>query len=640
MIGLTWSMFAAHRSTYRGVHAVIMFASTILCATAATFMAANNRDGLPDGWMGSTLVEQQQARAMIDGATSFLSSTLILTALVMVFMTASTMSFAVGERRTELALLRLSGASVGQTRRIIVREALLLAIIGSLIGVVLGAILATPLLWTLQSFGFAPIGLSVAFRPEVLLISFLVAVATSLIGAWATTLGLSRINPVEAVTGTGTTRKPMNLARWIAGLLGIAAVAGLLMVPVTRGDFQTTTLGITFLGVLAIAALAPVIVPALARFIGIITTGALPAVGMLAAAHARHATRRTAALATPILLLMGIAGGLFMIAQTSLTLSQARYSADLTADIVLENGPLTAAQQSTAEHVAGVASINTLTTSAGWSSGDDDSENVWVSWINPATITDAIAIDVIDGDLTTLDNTTVATTSENAQIGDTIELADPDGTPIPVTVGAVIRSNSLIRAEIIAAPSFAPAWQQDVVENHTWISASPETTPERLTQELNTATPGIDAITKTEWLHQGTANWQAQQIRGIVAMLGAAILLTVFAMALTALSSVRERKTELDLLRSIGTTQGQIRITVLIETVIIIATAGFLTTAVLAIAYMRLSAMLAHMNASITPTIPIPTLTALFAVAGAVAVTASQLGVGARLARPRTLAKA
>lgn len=626
MIGLTWSMFSAHRATYRGVLAVIVFASTILSATAATFMAANNSDGLPKDWMGTTLAEQQQASAMINGATSFLSSTLLLTALVMVFMTASTMSFAVGERRTELALLRLAGASVGQTRRIIIREALLLALLGSLLGVVIGALLATPLLWALQSFGFAPTGLTVAFRPEVLLISFLIATVTALAGAWATTLGLSRINPVEAVTGTGVTRKPMNLARWITGVLGIAAVVGLLMIPVTEGDFQTTTLGITFIGVLAIAALAPVIVPALAGLIGLTTTGALPAVGMLAAAHARHTARRTAALATPILLLMGIAGGLFMIAQTSLTLSQARYAADLTADIVLENPPLTPSAESAIEQIDGVASINTLTTSAGWASDAYDSENVWVTWINPATITDAISIDLIAGDLTALDTTTVATTSTDAQIGDTITLTDPDGTPILVTIGALIHSNSLIRAEIIAAPSFAPEWQQDVVENHTWITAS-GTSPEALTHELNTTLTGIDAITKTEWLQQGTANWQSQQLRGIIAMLGAAILLTVFAMALTALSSVRERKEELALLRSIGTTPGQIRVTVFIETIIIITAAGLLTTAVLTIAYARLSAMLAHMNASITPTIPIPILATLFGIAGIIAIGAAQIGI-------------
>lgn len=75
---------------------------------------------------------------------------------VSVFVVASTFAFTVAQRRREFGLLRTAGATPGQIRRLVVSEALLIGVLASAAGCVLGSYGAPKLAeWTVDE-GLAP----------------------------------------------------------------------------------------------------------------------------------------------------------------------------------------------------------------------------------------------------------------------------------------------------------------------------------------------------------------------------------------------------------------------------------------------------------------------------------------------------
>lgn len=617
MRSLSWEMFREHRATYIGVGAVVLFAMTILSSVAAALIGVANKDGLPQDRSGISQADAQRMQLLTDGSTSFLATTLMLTGFVMIFMVASATSFAIAERRQELALLRLTGATSGQVRWITILEILIISAISSTLGSILGVALATPLVTLLANFGLAPEGVIVSLRWYVLLACAFVGCVVSLGGAWAAARSITRIDPVAALGVTGIARKPMTVARWLVGVFAAGIVILVLALPIDTGEFQTMTLLTSFVAIVSLTAFAPVLVPFLARLFVVPATVAAPAAGTMAIARVGWASRRTAALAVPILVLMGVSGPLFMIAQTSAAMNQTRFSDALIADIVVEPGaePITGTQLDAIRRIPGVATATQLVTSSGWTYEKDNEDRAWVSWVDPSQISDVATVKVIAGNIRSLSGDVVATTDTNARLGKTITLIDPTGEQRVATIGAVVQPTSLIQAEIIAASNFAPAFQEPryVVQQQTWAVIDPTADVPQVQTSIDRAAPGAHALTKSAWLEAGTAASQAQQVKGLLAMIGAGVLLAAFSMAQTTLNALRERRTEFRLLRTLGTTRPQIYATVLAESMIILVTAAVLIAVLLVTTYIRLAQMIAYQGSTASPVLPLPLLAAVFA---------------------------
>lgn len=79
-----------------------------------------------------------------------------VTGFVSVFVVASTFAFAVAQRRREFGLLRTAGATPGQIRRMVLAEALVVGVLASATGCVLGAYSAPRLAARMVDGGLAP----------------------------------------------------------------------------------------------------------------------------------------------------------------------------------------------------------------------------------------------------------------------------------------------------------------------------------------------------------------------------------------------------------------------------------------------------------------------------------------------------
>jgi putative ABC transport system permease protein len=152
--------------------------------------------------------------------------------LTAVFVVAGTFALSVAQRRRELALLRLIGATRAQTRRLICCEALLLALLAGGTGCVLGGC-AAPLCgrW-LADHGIVPAGMTVPVTWWALLAAAVFGMVTALVGVLAGMLRAGMVAPAEALREASAERSSRwaNAARWLTGATALAI--GLIMLGV------------------------------------------------------------------------------------------------------------------------------------------------------------------------------------------------------------------------------------------------------------------------------------------------------------------------------------------------------------------------------------------------------------------------
>jgi putative ABC transport system permease protein len=246
-------------------------------ADAARVQAALS-ESLPDG----LTVQPPGARDALTRAT-MLSTEQGLEALGVValvaaaFVILNTFLLNLGERRSQLATLRALGATPGQVTRLLVREAALLGLAGTLAGCAAGAVLATGMLALMSTFlGVALPGLKLTAGPLLMALGLGpgTAVAAVLVPAWRS----GRRPPLEALlVRSGTPGGPT--ARWLSVASVPLLVLGVGLAVALCRDWFSPAAGQAFLpltlGLLLVAGIAalPALAAPLLRLAGALPLG-------------------------------------------------------------------------------------------------------------------------------------------------------------------------------------------------------------------------------------------------------------------------------------------------------------------------------------------------------------------------------
>jgi putative ABC transport system permease protein len=210
-----------------------------------------------------------QRRAFDDMTRAFrtnLTAMSLLAVLVAAFLVYNAMSFAVVQRRSTLAILRMLGATPRQLFHRLLVEATLLGLCGALIGLMLGVLLGQSLL-VLVARTVSDLYVSVdALRPDLsplqLLVALLVSVGSVLLATLSPAREAARTAPAalerEPAAGQGTGGAGLFLSG--AGL----AVLCPLLVAVSGDSLEAAFLAL-FLLVAAYAMLCPLLIRSLLR---------------------------------------------------------------------------------------------------------------------------------------------------------------------------------------------------------------------------------------------------------------------------------------------------------------------------------------------------------------------------------------
>ncbi|QBJ96356.1 FtsX-like permease family protein [Rhodococcus sp. ABRD24] len=317
-----------------------LFAGTVLAVTAGvaivhagmTIILGVENAGAPGG---STPEQVERFRQSASGASTLTGMTVTLGAFLTIFVVGSTFNFAVDQRRRDLAVLRLGGVTSRQIRRLLLAEAVLIALVGTAAGALLGlgvtALQRTILTW----LGTFPDGLTTPVQPAVLVLDLVVAVTVCLAGAWGAARRATKFSPLDALRRSTSEQKVMTTRRWIVAVLAIAltavqtyfsATAGGMLIPLLLG------MGIVITASVAMSRLSPLLVPAAAR--ALTPWARRSPVADLAVANLRDAVRRTASSAAPMIVLVSLVMGLQGILDTQTRATATEATQLLRADLI------------------------------------------------------------------------------------------------------------------------------------------------------------------------------------------------------------------------------------------------------------------------------------------------------------------
>ncbi|MFF3002128.1 ABC transporter permease [Kitasatospora sp. NPDC057940] len=290
--------------------------------------------------------------------------------MVAVFVVVSTIALATGQRAREFALLRAVGATPRQIRRTIATEAVLVAPLAGLLGLVPGVLLARWWFDGLASRGAVPQGVGLDVGP----LPALVAVATCLLAALAAGHLAARrpsgLRPSQALGEASVPPARMGVVRTV---LGVVAIAGGVVLTVVAASLDgenaaSTALGVVMCFLLAIALLGPWVARITAGVLGLpLRAGAGGAAGSLAADNARANARRLTSVLTPIAMVTAFCGTMLFIQSSVQHATGEQVRDGIVADHVLGSpGPgLPATTVEQAARVPGVdAAVGVLRTGA------------------------------------------------------------------------------------------------------------------------------------------------------------------------------------------------------------------------------------------------------------------------------------
>ena len=321
---------------------------------------------------GDSIVEK--ASKEVEEGLSFINYFLLAFALVSLlvgaFIIANTFSMVVAQRMREFALLRSLGASRGQLTTSVVFEAVLVGIVGSILGIFAGMGLSKGIFAIMDMAGFGLPSSGLSLTPQAIILPLIIGVLITVMSAWAPALRAGRVHPVEAMRSGDVSSSSSLKLRTIAGafvfLLGAAAAIAALILKDAETSTRVSILGIGTLLVivgtfLVSPALSIPVVPALGRVLG----APFGAVGKLAATNSQRNPRRTATTAFALTLGVALVAAFGMVGATMKNAMEDLIGDTVKSDLVVsgpqnQGFPLPAGAEKAVNEADGVGVSSTL----------------------------------------------------------------------------------------------------------------------------------------------------------------------------------------------------------------------------------------------------------------------------------------
>ena len=609
MGGLSLALLREHKWAYLGAFASAVLASALVTGSLSLLSAANKMDGVStvglDAYEKSRIDVASQFMAMLGGMTAFVA------ARVSVSLVSSTMAFVVQGRRRELALLRLSGSSRHQVRSIVFRESLLLGVIAGLVGSAFGVLIGRAYIALFGGTYELPEGFTVFFHPETVVYGVVLTTIVTVLGAIRPAAQISKVQPIEALSGATQLAKPMSIGRWIFG--GVAAVGalGLFLLPpdLPPDAFVWGALGQGVLALVALVQLAPVVVAPIANVVCALVGRFSPGAGVLAAGHAGWDRARTASLANPALLLLAVPGVFFTVFLGLGDAGTVHTARALNVDIVAEQGPGPSAMDRGAlAAVPGIAkAVPMAFTRDDWMPPPNPdapfNSGSQLGVTDPVGLAEVQNLQVIGAPLSEVTGTKVAVMGSAHALGDKPTFTGPGGQQVELEVVTRIEGGAALREFLVDGATFDTQGGQ--ARDRTWyVKLAQGADRATVMDAVGRALPGATVQTADEWNRAMTDAGNQQVTTSLLVIIGGSCLLAVLAIGVSLMTSLRERQGEFALSRRAGATPGLIHRSTLIESVAVLVIAFALGAAVIAVVWGRLVQNFVATGLDMVPGVP------------------------------------
>ncbi|MCP4959007.1 MAG: FtsX-like permease family protein [Actinomycetia bacterium] len=578
-------MFALSLTTLRdrwtlfvGAIVTVTIGVALVQASLLTLIAAATADiaaGLPP-------TEDLLVRNGYESAISMMGMILFISGFVAMFIVGSTFAFTVAQRRRDLALLRLVGASRRQVQRLLVGEAVLLGAVGTGFGVALGFWVAGLEADLLIDFGFVPAGFTVAWRSWILAVSAGVGIGIAVAGSLGAARRAGQVRPLAALRATAKAERVMTFWRWIIGIIATAGAIAMMIISSAVGNEGALALStsVCLVWIVALAALSPVIVPVVGGLVGLVSRLILPysRLGELIHANLRDGVRRSSSTATPVMLLIGLlvglSGAMDVMAAGSATEMELTLDGDL---MVTATGDL-------GDELAAIPGVKTVSEEASVIVGVDEERgesqtNVAVLGvaIDPLTYPQTHRITEVEGDIARLDDGAVVLSRGLAStLGSDVDemvTLQMQGVDQNLLLVATLRDTLAGPEVLLPLSDAAPG------EPHRYIvqTASPAAAGAVAAEiaAMSPADPDFDVVTMDEWIDAAGDAEERTSRNIIIAIVGLAALYSAIAVVNAVVIAAAGRREEFAIARLSGLSRAQVVRAALWES-LTVTTAGVL----------------------------------------------------------------
>ncbi|GAA1547817.1 ABC transporter permease [Kribbella lupini] len=495
--------------------------------------------------------------------------------VVMALVVSATIGLSVRQRRRELALLRASGATPEQVRKMVVTETMLVASVALVLGLLLGRTAGDWIFGMLTGGGIVPAALRfdqgvLPFAGSALLTLVILRVTVGIAAGRA-----ARIRPIQALAEAAVPPVTVGRVRTVIGAVFAVGTVGIGVSTIFMSPADAAAIGgpAVLTGSIAVAVLGPLVVraaltPRVTSFLS-----SRGSTGALAAINLRVRAVQFAAILVPIVLASAIALGNIYAQTTQQKAAVEAYTDNLYGDVVVSRaGGLPAEVVEQVRRTEGVSAASELVRSQGWIEEPYDSSHTSDPWPLLGVNGPVYKGKVKAGSLDDLTGETVAVPPGVARrlkvgVGSVIGLRFGDDALVKVRVVALAEGTSgyeslLLPSALLAAHTSSGLPTQVLVRTST---------PEAVIAGLDLgkwpgATVGSRDVLGADFdTGLGVDAWIAYLLAGI------AIAYTAIASINTIAVAVLDRRREFGLQRLTGSTRRQVLRMLYLEHLVIAA---------------------------------------------------------------------
>ena len=541
---------------------------------AKAINAALPTDAKLETLTGAEITEEttSQIKTVLGFFTAFLTAFSYIALGIGCFVIYNVFSITAAQRQRESALLRAIGASRRQVTVSLLVEALIVGVLGSIIGFVAGIGLSRALSALLNAIGLEIATSGLTIETGAITRTVLIGTVITILSAILPALRSGRVPPVAAMRDTALDTVQKLTRRVAIGLVLIVAGAIALIASINGAD--VAILGVGVLGVFAgVLVIGPALSKPVAVLLGKPVATLRGVTGAMSQQNAARNPKRTARTAAPVLIGVALVTAFTALAASIKSEIRESIGSSFRGDYALSvnSRGFGGIPISITDQLTQLAEIDQAT-GVGFIAAKVGDESPFVLVFNPKTADGLYDLEMVEGTQKGLTKNEILVEADkaldkNLSVGSRVQVTLVDGRSMQLTVAGTYTDaygNYAVSRELFEG-SNTPLFDSFVyIKTAEGVSdESARTAISAVSEDL-----GIGKLESRDEYIDTQAGQVDQFLALIYGLLFLSVIIAIVGIIITLLLSVFERRREIGLLRAVGMTRSQVRTMVRWESVI------------------------------------------------------------------------
>ncbi|WP_306323624.1 MULTISPECIES: ABC transporter permease [unclassified Streptomyces] len=508
--------------------------------------------------------------------------------LVGIFLIINTFSMLVAQRTREIGLMRAIGSSRKQVNRSVLVEALLLGVVGSVLGVGAGMGLAIGLMKLMSSMGMELSTDDLTVKRTTPAIGLLLGIVVTVLAAYLPARRAGKVSPMAALRDAGT---PADVkAGVVRGVIGLVLTGGGGFALYLAAQADKASQGALWLGVGIVASLigfvvvGPLLAGIVVRVISAVLLRMFGPVGRMAERNALRNPRRTGATGAALMIGLALVACLSVVGSSMVASATSELDKSVGADFIVEGQggikPQAARDLKQVQkdgYVSHVTEVKYVKADLTTPNGAKKSEELVAA---TPTYAQDLRRETTSGELSAAYGKNAMSVGSGfaekhgVKVGDTMTAAFDHGRTAKLRVAAITSDDTTfdkgaMYTNLSTAASYLPADRMPL--NGMMFAKAADGKDDAAYKALKAsvaADPTVHVKDQTDY-KQTLKDQIGQLLNMIYGLLALAIIVAVLGVVNTLALSVVERTREIGLMRAIGLSRRQLRRMIRLESVVI-----------------------------------------------------------------------